>query len=120
MKSYISKLARGQKVLDQCGDILTPVATAAEGRCDDVQAIKEVFPEPARLLLFFQRLVRGRDHPHIGVTFLGAADPAIVAVFQHAQQFRLQARDHLGDFVDEQGAAFGHLDEPRLGLLSAP
>ncbi len=39
-----------------------------------------------------------------------AADPPHLAVLQHAQVLRLQVRAHLGDLVEEDGAAVGQLE----------
>ena len=58
------------------------------------------------------------DHANIGVGFASAADPTIMAVFEHPQQLRLQGRHHLADFVHEQSTALGHFHQPRLGLTA--
>ena len=43
------------------------------------------------------------------------ADPAHVAVLEHAQQARLQRELHVADLVEEQRAAVRLLEETRLG-----
>ena len=80
-----------------------------------VEAIVQILTESAGLLFLFQRLVRGSDNANVGVDFLRAADAAIMAVFQHAQQLGLKRRRHLGHLVDEERAAFGYLKQADLG-----
>ena len=59
-----------KEVLDQRRDVLAALAERRQVDADDVEAVKEVFPEAARFLLLLQRLVRGRDHAHVGVDSL--------------------------------------------------
>jgi hypothetical protein len=47
----------------------------------------------------------------------GTAEALELALLEHAQKLRLRRRCHLGDFVQEQHAAAGQFDLPRLGLL---
>ncbi|HEX3150084.1 MAG TPA: hypothetical protein VHR66_18550 [Gemmataceae bacterium] len=42
-----------------------------------------------------------------------------MSILQNAQQLRLQSRRHFGHFIDEQGPAFGDLEQPCLGLVGA-
>ncbi len=49
---------------------------------------------------------------------LGAADPLDLALLEHAQQLGLQARAHLADLVEEDGAAVGRLEA--ADLLARP
>ena len=43
-----------------------------------------------------------------------AAEPAELPLLQHAQQLHLHHRRHLADFVEEQRALLGRLDQPLL------
>ena len=54
--------------------------------------------------------VGGGEHPDIDLHGGRAADPIDHPLLQRAQQFRLQADIHLGDFVEQQRAAIGFLE----------
>ena len=54
----------------EVGDVLAALVKWGKVDADDVEAVKEVFAEPTRRLFFFQRVLRGRDHSHVGVTLL--------------------------------------------------
>ena len=56
--------------------------------------------------LAIQILVRGGQDADVERLGLLCADGQHVAVFQHAQQFRLLAQRHIADFVKENSAAF--------------
>ena len=106
-------------MLDQSRDVLAALLQRRQRQRDHVQAVEQVVAKLARLDLLFQILVRRRHHAHIGLHFPRPADPAITIVFQHAQEFGLQRRRHLGNLVNEQRAALGHLEQPRLGVYRA-
>ena len=60
----------------------------------------------------------GRGHePDVERDELLAAEPADLALLEHAEQVDLGLGQHLADLVEEQRAAAGHL-EP-AGLLAA-
>ena len=61
----------------------------------------------------------GRDHAHVGLDRLVAADAVELAVGQHAQQARLQFRRHVADLVQEQGAGIGLLEAAAAHRLRA-
>jgi hypothetical protein len=50
-------------------------------------------------------LVAG-DQPHVRLQRLGAAQPLVLALLQHAQQLHLRREVDVADFVEEQRAAF--------------
>ena len=59
-------------------------------------------------------VVRGRDHAHIDVLRLVAAEPLQFALLQNAQQLHLNRRRHIADFVEHHGAGVGLLEFARL------
>jgi hypothetical protein len=99
-----------QEVPDQLGDVLAPVLQRRDINGEHVQAVEEILPKPPRPQFLLQRLVRRGDDANVGEALLDRPDPAVAAVFQHAQQFRLHRRGHLGDLVDEQGSALRRLE----------
>ena len=72
----------------------------------------------SRSLPFAQRQleidVRGADQPEVDVHQAVAADRPVLALLQDPQQLRLQVRRHLADLVEQQRAAFGHLEQADL------
>ena len=60
-----------------------------------------------------------RDDAHINRHVVLAAEAGDHAVFQRTQQVDLQLRGHLGDFVEEQGAALGAFEVPGVRLRCA-
>jgi len=71
---------------------------------------KKILPQLAVVHGRLRRLVGGRDHAHIDGDFMAAAQPAHLAVLDHAQQLRLQGCRHLRYFVEKQRAAVGQLE----------
>ena len=63
--------------------------------------------------------MRRRDDPHVDLDRLGAADRRERALLQHAQQLDLQRGGHVADLVEEERAAVGDLEQPRLILHRA-
>lgn len=61
------------------------------------------------------RLVELAQHAHVHAHHVGAADAAEALIHQHAQDLRLRAARHVGDFVEEDRAAMGHLQQAGLG-----
>ena len=78
---------------------------------DHVQAVEEVLAEAARRDLGGEVLVRGRDHAHVDLHDPIAADGPHLAILQHAQELHLERRAHLGDLVEEDGAAVRELEQ---------
>src|ERR1019366_9651434 len=103
-------------MFDEFAYVLSAVLQGGQLDCHDVQAVVQVLAKTIVLLLLFEVLVGGGNDPNIGDRLPRAADTAVMAVFEYAQQLGLQPWPHLGDLVDEQRASFGDLHQPRLGL----
>ena len=58
-----------------------------------------------------QVAVRGRDDPHVDRDRLAAAERPHRALLQHPQQLDLQGGRHVPDFVEQQRAAVGLLEQ---------
>lgn len=104
----------------QGGDVAGPLP---EGRNVDgkgVEAVIEVLSKLALIHIVRQAGVARGDHPHIHVDLLDAAHRTDAALLKHPEQLGLEAQVHLGDLVQEEGAAGGGLEEPQLAALFCP
>ena len=61
-----------------------------------------------------------RDHAHVDLDRLGAADAADLALLQHAQELRLHLRPDVADLVEEQRAAAAPPRTGRAWRATAP
>ena len=108
-----------QHVAEQGQDVLTPLAQGAQADRHHGQAIVEVFAKATGGHLAAQVTVGGGDHPHVQVQRTPTTHSLHLAFLQHAQQLGLQRQGHLGDFIQQQGAALGLLELARVGLRGA-
>ena len=95
----------------QQGNVFAAFAQRRHVDVDDVEPVIEVFAEGAGHQQFLEIAVGGGDDPHIDRHGLGAADRAHLVFLQHAQQLDLQAHRHVADLIEQQGAAFGRLEQ---------
>ena len=58
-------------------------------------------------------------HAHVDAHRLGGADRQHLALLQRAQQLGLQLGRQVADLVEEQRAAIGGAEQPRLRLVGA-
>ena len=89
---------------------LRPLAQRRHAQIDDVEAEIEILAESALAHRLLEVAVRGGDDADVDLHRLGAADAVDLALLDGAQQLGLQARMHLADFVEQQGAAIGFLE----------
>jgi hypothetical protein len=98
-------------VIGKRRDFLAPLAQRRQMEPDDVQAVEEVFAEPA---LGHQRVqigVGGGDDPDVDAVRLRVADRVHFAGLEKAEQLGLHVEAHVADFVEEQGAARGRAND---------
>ena len=74
---------------------------------DGADAVEQVFTQFAVLDGFVGLAVGGRNDAAVDLVAGGVAHRPHFLVLQHAQQFALRVDGHLGDFIQEQGAALG-------------
>ncbi len=109
-----------QEVLDQRRDVLAALAQRRHGQVDDVQAVEQVLAERALGDHVAQVAVRRGDDADVDASHRAVgADLLQLAGFQEPQQQALHAQRHLADFVEEDGAAVGHLELARLVAIGA-
>ena len=111
--------AAGEEMAREQGHVLAPLAQRRQAHADDIEPVVEVFAEAAFTHAAFEVLVRGRDHAHVRLDRLMAADAVKAAFLQHPQQPRLQVGGHVADLVQKQRSALGLLEAPAALLLRA-
>ena len=86
---------------------------------EDVEAVEQVFAEPAGGDGLGEIEVGGGDDAAVGQDRVGAADPLEAPVLEHAQQLGLHAERHLADLIEEQRTPLGQLEPPFLLAVGA-
>src|SRR5262249_52920190 len=81
---------------------------------NNIQAVKEVFPEPLFFDFFVQVFVRCCENPHIRINRTRAAEPFEFAVLQYAQQLHLNRRTDFSDLVQKQRSSVCQLESTFL------
>ena len=81
---------------------------------DDVEAVEEILAEGALADALPQIAMGGADHADVDARHLPVgADLLDLAGLEEAEQQGLHPQRHLADFVEEDGAAVGHLQQAR-------
>jgi hypothetical protein len=99
---------------DEEGDIVAAVTERGQLDGDDVEPVIEILAERAFLDSLFERFVGGGDHADVDVDGDVVADAADFAFLEDAQDPALEHGRHGTDFVEEDGAAVGLLEEALL------
>ena len=103
-----------QEVPGQERDVVASLAQRRHADREDVESVVQVLTEAARFDLFLEVAVARRHDAHIDEFGVGGAHGTDLAFLQHPEQLRLERQRHLGDLVQEQGAAVGDVEEPAL------
>ena len=91
-------------------DVLEPIAQRRQMQAQHIEAVVEVLAELALLDRVLGILVGGGEVAHVDLDLAVPADPAHLAVLEHAQQLGLERDRHLGDLVEEERPAVRHLE----------
>jgi hypothetical protein len=102
------------EVLDECGNVLAPLAERRHVDRHDVEPIVEVLAERALAHGAPQIHVGRRQDPHIDRHGAHPAQPLDLALLQDAQELRLQVEPQGADLVEEHRAAVGELEAAEL------
>ena len=108
-----------QEMLGQERDVLAALAQRRQRDRDDVQAVVQVLAELPFGHELLQVPLRGGDDAHVHRERSRAADALDRPLLQHAQQLHLHRQRDVADLVEEDGAAFGHLEAARAVLDGA-
>jgi hypothetical protein len=84
-----------------------------------VETTVQILSKAAALHRLDQRHVGGRHEAGVGRLQLFASDHAVLALFEQAQQARLQRGGGVTDLVEEQGAAGGGFDQSAVLAVGA-
>ncbi len=116
-------IAQGQvfaQGLDQRRDVTAPHPQRRHAHGQHMQAVEQVFAEPALAHQHTQIARSGGDDAHIKRHQLVAAQWLDLALLQRAQQLGLQTLRHVADFIEEQRAAIGQLELAVAPLAVGP
>src|SRR6266404_1196255 len=100
---------------DQRRDIAGTAAQRRQINGDHVQPVEQIFTEPAFTHQRLQINVGGGDHTNVNLDLLHAAQVHELLVLKNAEDLRLRFQAHGADFVEENGAAVGDLEQSLLG-----
>src|SRR5579862_310165 len=99
--------------------VLAAVTQGGQADLNDVQSVEEVFSK----LVFGYGLddvpVCSGNQPDVHLQFLRTSDPRESAILQKTQQLGLQGTAHIGNFVEENGAAISFLNAAGFLLQGA-
>src|SRR5687768_1283207 len=99
------------EVRDEGGNVLRMLAERRQVELHDVEPIEEIAPETPLLHRLLERTRCRGDHPDVDAASLASAEPADLAVLEHAEQLRLEAERHVADLVEQQCAPVGCLEQ---------
>ena len=105
------------KVIDEEGNVLASFTEAWELEPNDVDAVEKIFAERA-VLDQLREIPMGRDHDaDVGLDRLDPAQRLVDPFLQNPQQTHLHRRRDVADLVEEDRAALGDREAPRLVAL---
>src|SRR5438128_2616044 len=102
------------EVLDERGNVLSPLAQRRHVDRDHVEPVVEILTERARPDGGFQIYFRRRQDSHVDRHRPHAAQPLDLALLQDAQQLRRKVEPQGADLVEEHGAPVGQLEAAEL------
>ena len=98
-------------------NVFAPLAQRRQMNLDRVETEQQILPESSCRDFRVEVGVGRRDQPHVGLARPRRSETLELAGLEHAQQLLLLAERHVGDLVEEQRAAVGHLESPDAILL---
>ena len=100
--------------MHQHGRVTAALAQGRNVQGNDIQPKVQVFAEGTVFVGRFQIAVGGRNHAHIDLHPLITAHRTNLFFLQHPQQLGLQLHGQFADFVEEDGAPVGGLEQSLL------
>src|SRR5437867_871894 len=104
-----------QEMRQQKGHVFPAIAQRRNLEVDYVQAVIKIFAEAALSHQRKELYVGSGYNAHVDSELLGAAEAHEFALLNHAQKLGLRFRTDGGDFIEENGALVGDLEETLLG-----
>jgi hypothetical protein len=108
-----------QVVVDELRDLFAPLAERGNPQVNHVQAVQQILAEATLGDELFEVAVGRGDDPDVHRHRLRFAKRVDLAVFEDAQELRLQVEADVGDLVEEESAPGGRADAPG-NAASAP
>src|SRR5580700_3493214 len=102
-------------MIDEQRNILAALAKRREFESDHVEAVVKVFAETSFAHQAEQIDIRSGDDAHVHLDRFGAAQAHEFAFLDDPQEFGLSLQANGRDFVKENGALIGYLEESFLG-----
>src|SRR3954451_2177975 len=93
------------------GDVWPPIAQGRQMDMEHIEAIEQVLAELSFGNHLAKVAVRGADHTHINHDRVAVAEPLNLARFEETEQLDLDVLVEFAEFVEENGAAVGDLEE---------
>ena len=109
-----SRLCRADEVLHQRRDVFAALAQRRDLDVHDVEAVIQIVAKAACFDRFLQVVIGRRNDAHLHLHRRAGADRQDLLGLDRAQQLDLKVERHVGDFIKEDGAAAGTLEEPFL------
>src|SRR5882762_4438168 len=103
-----------RKVLHQQRNVFTSFAQRGNADGKNIQPVVEVASELSIRHHLFQITISCRHQSRVNALRSRAAHPLVSALLQCAQEFRLEFKGHVTDFVKKQGAAVCQLKPAHL------
>ena len=108
-----------EEALREHRDVDLPLAQRRQPDRERVDAVVEIFAEPAVADELLERPVGRRDQAEVDRDRLVAAEALEAPLLEHAQQLGLRDERHVADLVEEQRAVVGQLEAARLAIVRA-
>ena len=112
--ALVTGLVLLEEMLAEERNVLGALPQGRHPQRDRIDAEIEVFAQLAVAQRRIQVDVRRTDEPEVDADDAVAADGAVFAFLDDAQELGLKIRRHLADFVEEQRAPLRHLEQPFL------
>ena len=107
------------EVLHEMRNVLPPLAQRRQAQRDDVQSVKQVFPERALAHRGPQVGIGGREHADVHGDRPLAAHPLDLPLLEHAQELGLQLEAQRADLVQEDRPAVRQLEPAEPSRVGA-
>ena len=104
-----------EKVLDQRGEVVRPLAQGGDSQGNDVQAVVEILSKAAFANGLLRVHIGGGNDSDVNRDRIAPTDPIDLALLQDSEQLCLQVNGDLRYFIQEQRAAVGKF---KLALLA--
>src|SRR5215471_19700988 len=100
-------------------NVFPPLSQGWNKEGNDVESVKQIFPESPGSNFTLQILIGRRDYAHVNANTCRGTDGLKALFFEDAKDFGLRLYRHVSDFIEKECAAVSELKLTFLGLASA-